>query len=90
MSTNGLQIIDTVPGTGAEAKPGPTVLVPYTGWLYTDGQPGANIAQQHRPQQQPGRLEQLGIPLGDVPWGGVVLGLECHVVDVVSHRAMVR
>ena len=27
---------------------------------------------------------------GDVPWGGVVLGLECHVVDVVSHRAMVR
>ena len=27
--------------------------------------------------------------IGDVPRGGVVLGLECHVVDVVSHRAMV-
>ena len=26
---------------------------------------------------------------GDVPWGGVVSRLGCHVVDVVSHRAMV-
>lgn len=26
---------------------------------------------------------------GDVPGSGVVLGLECHVVNVVSHRAMV-
>ena len=43
MSTNGLQIIDTVPGTGAEAKPGQTVLVHYTGWLYNDGQQGAKF-----------------------------------------------
>ena len=43
MSTNGLQIIDTVPGTDAEAKPGQTVLVHYTGWLYTDGQQGAKF-----------------------------------------------
>ena len=33
---------------------------------------------------------RLIVVIGDVPWGGVVLGLECHVVDVVSHRAMVR
>lgn len=26
---------------------------------------------------------------GHVPWGGVVLDAECHVVNVVSHRAMV-
>ena len=26
---------------------------------------------------------------GDVPWGGVDLGAECHVENVVSHRAMV-
>ena len=36
------------------------------------------------------RAYWLQAELGDVPWGGVVLGLECHVVDVVSHRAMVR
>ena len=43
MSTNGLQIIDTVPGTGAEAKPGQTVLVHYTGWLYTNGNKGTKF-----------------------------------------------
>jgi hypothetical protein len=30
-----------------------------------------------------------GLSLGDGPWGGVVSRLECHVEDVVSHRAMV-
>ena len=32
--TNGLQIIDTRPGTGAEARKGQKVTVHYTGWLY--------------------------------------------------------
>ncbi len=31
---SGLQYEDTVPGTGAEAKPGQRVRVHYTGWLY--------------------------------------------------------
>ncbi|MFD1711703.1 FKBP-type peptidyl-prolyl cis-trans isomerase [Ottowia sp. GY511] len=38
-----LQITDTVPGTGAEAKPGQNVTVHYTGWLYNDGQQGAKF-----------------------------------------------
>ncbi len=33
MST-GLQSIDTLPGTGAEARKGQTVTVHYTGWLH--------------------------------------------------------
>jgi FKBP-type peptidyl-prolyl cis-trans isomerase FkpA len=34
-----LQIVDAVPGTGAEARPGMTVSVHYTGWLYDAGAP---------------------------------------------------
>ena len=29
-----LQIVDSVAGTGTEARPGRTVRVHYTGWLY--------------------------------------------------------
>ena len=44
MSTaSALQIIDTQLGTGAEAVPGQTVTVHYTGWLYNDGQQGAKF-----------------------------------------------
>ena len=32
-----LQMTDTTPGTGAEARPGQTVKVHYTGWLYDAG-----------------------------------------------------
>ena len=41
--STGLQIIDTQVGTGAEAQPGRTVTVHYTGWLYNDGQQGAKF-----------------------------------------------
>ncbi len=40
---SGLQYEDTVPGTGAEARPGQHVHVHYTGWLYQDGQQGAKF-----------------------------------------------
>lgn len=40
---SGLQIEDTVPGTGAEAKAGHNVSVHYTGWLYKDGVKGAKF-----------------------------------------------
>ena len=33
-TASGLQIDDTVPGTGAEARAGQPVTVHYTGWLY--------------------------------------------------------
>ena len=39
MSASGLQIDDTVPGTGAEAKAGQAVIVHYTGWLYDPAAP---------------------------------------------------
>jgi peptidylprolyl isomerase len=40
MTSDGLGIIDTKVGTGATPKPGQTVVVHYTGWLYNNGQRG--------------------------------------------------
>ncbi len=40
---SGLQYEDTVPGTGAEAKPGQDVTVHYTGWLWKDEVQGAKF-----------------------------------------------
>jgi len=40
---DGLQIIDLKVGTGAAPKTGQTVVVHYTGWLYTDGKKGAKF-----------------------------------------------
>jgi peptidylprolyl isomerase len=37
---SGLQIIDTVVGTGPSPKPGQTCVMHYTGWLYEDGKKG--------------------------------------------------
>jgi peptidylprolyl isomerase len=39
---SGLQIIDTVPGTGASGA-GKTATVHYTGWLYENGAKGAKF-----------------------------------------------
>ncbi|HRP28196.1 MAG TPA: FKBP-type peptidyl-prolyl cis-trans isomerase [Burkholderiaceae bacterium] len=40
---SGLQYIDTVAGSGAEARAGHNVRVHYTGWLYNDGVKGAKF-----------------------------------------------
>jgi peptidylprolyl isomerase len=37
---DGLKIVDVKQGTGAVAKPGETVTVNYTGWLYENGAKG--------------------------------------------------
>jgi peptidylprolyl isomerase len=37
---SGLQVLDTVPGTGASPKTGETCVMHYTGWLYENGQKG--------------------------------------------------
>ena len=37
---SGLQVIDTVAGTGASPKTGETCVMHYTGWLYENGQKG--------------------------------------------------
>jgi peptidylprolyl isomerase len=39
-TASGLQIIDTVEGTGATPKAGQTCVMHYTGWLYTNGMKG--------------------------------------------------
>jgi peptidylprolyl isomerase len=40
---SGLQVIDTVPGTGASPKTGEICVMHYTGWLYVNGQKGAKF-----------------------------------------------
>ncbi len=42
-TSTGLQYIDTVVGSGEEAKAGQQVTVHYTGWLYNDGVKGAKF-----------------------------------------------
>jgi peptidylprolyl isomerase len=37
---SGLQVLDTVAGTGASPKTGETCVMHYTGWLYVNGQKG--------------------------------------------------
>jgi peptidylprolyl isomerase len=39
-TASGLQIIDTVVGTGASPRTGQTCVMHYTGWLYENGQKG--------------------------------------------------
>ena len=42
-TASGLQISDTVAGTGASPKTGQTCVMHYTGWLYKDGVKGAKF-----------------------------------------------
>ena len=42
-TASGLQVEDTVLGSGAEAKPGRNVVVHYTGWLYENGEQGGKF-----------------------------------------------
>lgn len=39
-TASGLQLVDTVVGSGASPKPGQTCVMHYTGWLYENGQKG--------------------------------------------------
>jgi len=42
-TASGLQVIDTVAGTGASPKTGETCVMHYTGWLYVNGQKGTKF-----------------------------------------------
>ena len=42
-TASGLQIIDTVVGTGPSPKPGQICVMHYTGWLYENGAKGAKF-----------------------------------------------
>lgn len=43
----GVQIEDIESGIGAEARPGQTVTVHYTGWLYVDDERGKSFDSSH-------------------------------------------
>ena len=64
-TASGLRIIDTAPGTGPEPKPGQTVSVNYTGWLYTDGKKGTKFDSSFD------RNEPIKFPIGQ---GRVIKG----------------
>jgi FKBP-type peptidyl-prolyl cis-trans isomerase len=55
---DGLKYTDTQIGTGAIATPGRTVVVNYTGWLYTNGQKGKKF------DSSLDRNEPFSFPLG--------------------------
>jgi len=43
LTDSGLIIADSKTGTGAEAKPGKTCIMHYTGWLYENGNKGSKF-----------------------------------------------
>jgi len=45
---DGVRVVDTKIGSGAEAKRGDVVTVHYTGWLYQDGGKGAQFDTSRR------------------------------------------
>ncbi|MDP1571702.1 MAG: FKBP-type peptidyl-prolyl cis-trans isomerase [Vicinamibacterales bacterium] len=56
-----LQVVDTVPGTGAEARPGMTVSVHYTGWLFDAAAPAQ---RGNKFDSSKDRNEAFDFPLG--------------------------
>ena len=63
LTASGLKYIDVKVGNGAEAKPGQTVTVHYTGWLYNHGAKGKKFDSSRD------RGEPFDFPLG----GGQVI-----------------
>jgi len=63
---NALQKIDVKQGTGAEATPGKSVVVHYTGWLYDTSQPDSHGAKFDSSRD---RNDPFRFPLG----GGQVI-----------------
>src|ERR1700734_3565081 len=59
-TSTGLGIIDTKVGTGPSPKPGQTVVVHYTGWLYEGGKKGKKF------DSSLDRGEPFEFPLGQV------------------------
>ena len=61
MTLNGMTLIDTQLGTGAVARPGNTVVVHYTGWLYD---PTATEFKGQKFDSSVDRGEPFSFPLG--------------------------
>ncbi len=60
-TASGLQYLDTVPGTGAEAKAGQRVRVHYTGWLHD---PTADHGRGRKFDSSKDRNDPFAFPLG--------------------------
>ena len=73
-SSDGLQITDAKSGAGPEARPGHTVSVHYTGWLYNDGQQGAKF-DSSRDRNDPFEF-QLGAGMVIEGWDKGVAGMK--------------
>ncbi len=72
-TASGLQIIDSVVGTGASPKPGQTCVMHYTGWLYENGQKGKKF------DSSVDRNEPFEFPIGT---GRVIAGWDEGVASM--------
>ena len=72
-TASGLQIIDSVVGTGASPKPGQTCVMHYTGWLYENGQKGKKF------DSSVDRNEPFEFPIGQ---GRVIKGWDEGVASM--------
>lgn len=72
-SPSGLTYIDEVKGTGAEARPGLTAVVNYTGWLYRNGKRGRKFDSSYD------RGEPFAFPIGA---GKVIKGWDEGIVGM--------
>lgn len=81
-TADGLQIIEVVPGTGAQAQSGQKVRVHYTGWLYPNGQQGSKFDSSRD------RGAPFEFPLGA---GHVIKGWDVGVagMKVGGHRTLI-
>jgi len=74
-TSSGLGIIDTKVGTGPSPKPGQTVVVHYTGWLYEGGKKGKKF-DSSLDRGQPYVVQ----PLGNAPvikgWNEGLVGMK--------------
>ena len=72
-TASGLQIIDSVAGTGASPKAGQTCVMHYTGWLYENGQKGKKF------DSSVDRNEPFEFPIGK---GRVIAGWDEGVASM--------
>jgi FKBP-type peptidyl-prolyl cis-trans isomerase FkpA len=75
-TVDSLQIIDLVEGTGTKARPGSTVVVHYTGWLYD---PAAEDGKGKKFDSSVDRGRPFDFPLGA---GRVIRGWDAGVAGM--------
>ena len=84
-TASGLQYVDTVPGTGAEATAGQPVLVHYTGWLHDPAAPNGRGRKfdSSKDRGQPFRF-QLGAGMVIQGWDEGVQGMKVGGTRVLT------